>query len=209
MQVEALTVGIFEVNCYLVWDQFPAALVIDPGADAERIIRALSDRRLSVAAYLLTHGHADHVSALAEVYRSFPAPVAMHAEDARWAFTAVSGIPPFYSVPRSPPEIARLVEDGSEWLDGGLRWRVIATPGHSPGGVSFHFPDANALFPGDTLFQGSVGRTDVRGGSARVLSASIARLAQLANSTVVYPGHGPSTTIGQEKKTNFFLREAV
>ncbi len=209
MHVETLSVGAFEVNCYIVWDNPGAVIVIDPGADAERIIELLSGHQLSVAAYLLTHGHADHVSALADVCRKFPAPVAMHADDARWAFTAISQIPPFYPVTQSPPAIERLVEDGTEWSDGGLRYRVIATPGHTPGGVSFHFPDAGALFAGDTLFQGSVGRTDLPGGSARLLTASVMRLAQLPDTTMVYPGHGPHTTIGREKKTNFFLRGVV
>lgn len=206
MEIETIPVGPFEVNCYLAWGPPRQALVIDPGEDADRILDALSGHRLSVAAYLLTHGHADHVSALAELCRRHPAPVSMHPDDARWSFTPRAGIPGAYPPPEQPGAEVRPLADGQEGRDGGLRWRVIATPGHTPGGVSFYFPDEGMLFSGDTLFQGSVGRTDLPGGSARTLSASLARLAKLPDATRVFPGHGPETTIGGEKKTNFFLR---
>jgi hydroxyacylglutathione hydrolase len=206
MEIETIPVGPFEVNCYLAWGAARRAIVIDPGEDADRILDALSARKLEVAAYLLTHGHADHVSALAEVCRRHPAPVAMHPDDARWSFTRTGAIPGAYPPPGKPQAEIRPLADGQEGTDGGMRWQVIATPGHTPGGVSLYFPDEGVLFSGDTLFQGSVGRTDLPGGSARTLSESLARLARLPDATRVFPGHGPATTIGEEKKTNFFLR---
>lgn len=209
MQVETIPVGFLEVNSYVVRGNGQEALVVDPGDDAERILAFLRKHQLSVAAYLITHGHADHVSALAEVHRAYPAPVAMHPDDARWAFGEMNQLPPFYSAPSRPAGLERDALDGREWTDAGLRWKVIATPGHSPGGVCYYFEDEGVLFSGDTLFQGSVGRTDLRGGNPRTLSESIARLARLPDTTRVYPGHGPSTTLAIEKETNYFLRNSV
>jgi hydroxyacylglutathione hydrolase len=206
MNLETVTVGAFAVNCYVIWDHGRNALVVDPGADPERIQEVIEANRLNVSAYLITHGHADHVGALAALRRTHPAPVALSAEDARWAFGPRNQILPYYPTPQSPSEIARNVQDGQTWTDGELRYRVISTPGHTPGGVCFYFPEALALFAGDTLFQGSVGRTDLPGGNPRVLSLSLKKLKSLPDDTKVFPGHGPETTIGIEKHTNFFLR---
>jgi glyoxylase-like metal-dependent hydrolase (beta-lactamase superfamily II) len=133
----------------------------------------------------------------------------MHPLDAQWAFTEVNQFPPYYSVPDEPPEPPCLVADGDIRTDGLCRYQVIATPGHSPGGVSFYFPDEGVLFSGDTLFQGSVGRTALPGGDPRALVRSLQRLEILPDATRVYPGHGPPTTIGIEKRTNFFMRHAA
>lgn len=206
MEIEVIAVGAFESNCYVAWGPAREALVIDPGADAGPILRLIDAKQLDVAAYLLTHGHVDHVSALADLYDERPAPVAMHPEDRRWAFTERGALLPYYPTPREPPEIVRMLADGQEWEDGGLRYRVIATPGHSPGGVCFHFPGEEVLFSGDTLFQGSVGRTDLPGGSAAALAKSLAKLTRLPPSTRIYPGHGFATTLALEKESNYFLR---
>ena len=206
MNMKRLTVGAFEVNCYVIWDQDRNALVLDPGANPERIQQVIEANRLKVSAYLITHGHADHIGALATLRQANPAPVALSAEDARWAFRSINQIPPYYPAPQSPPEIARNLQDGQKWTDGKLRYEVIATPGHTPGGVCFYFPDALALFAGDTLFQSSVGRTDLPGSDPRALSNSLKKLKSLPDNTKVFPGHGPETTIGIEKRTNFFLR---
>lgn len=208
MNIETVTVGAFEVNCYVIWDEDSNTLVVDPGAEPERIREVIKANRLKVSAYLITHGHADHLGALAVLYRTNPAPVALSMEDARWAFRPINQIPPYYSAPQSPPEIARHAQDGQEWTDGKLFYEVIATPGHTPGGVCFYFPAAFALFSGDTLFQGTVGRTDQPGGDPRALSDSLKKLERLPNHTKVFPGHGPPTTIGVEKYMNFFMRRA-
>lgn len=208
MNVEAITVGPLQVNCYVAWGKVPDALVVDPGEDADRILDTLRTRRLKVAAYLLTHGHADHVSALAALCREQPAPVVLGPVDAAWAFTDLNQLPPVYPTPEKPSSPLVEAADGLEREDAGLLYRVIATPGHTPGGVCFYFPAERALFSGDTLFEGSVGRTDIPGGSARDLTRSLAHLVCLPDDTAVYPGHGPITTIGREKRTNFFLRQA-
>jgi glyoxylase-like metal-dependent hydrolase (beta-lactamase superfamily II) len=130
----------------------------------------------------------------------------MHAADQSWAFTELNRMLPFYPTPKPPAEIKCSLEDGQCRNDGGLSYRVIETPGHTSGGVCFHFYDDNVLFTGDTLFAGSVGRTDLVGGDSRVLKESLNRLCLLDDNLAVYPGHGPSTTIGHEKRTNFFMQ---
>jgi hydroxyacylglutathione hydrolase len=206
MNIETIVVGQFQVNCSVVWGPARQAIVIDPGEDAEVILDFLAERNLEVAAYLLTHGHVDHVSAVAALHEARPAPVAIHPADGSWAFGDANQMVPFYGPPARPARIERELEDGQTWEDGGLTYRVIETPGHTPGGVCFHFPESNALIVGDTLFAGSVGRTDLPGGNSRVLQESLRRLQKLDDSITVYPGHGPTTTIGHEKRTNFFMR---
>ena len=208
VKVDSLTVGEFQVNCYIARGAGGQALVIDPGSDLKQILAFIRARNVSVAAYLLTHGHMDHISALAELQAAAPAPVAMHAEDAEWAFSSANQMPPFYPVPRRPTEIGRLLKDGQIWQDAGLTYTIIGTPGHTPGSVCLYFPTEGAVFSGDTLFAGSVGRTDLPGGEARALTASLAKLARLPDTTMVFPGHGPDTDIGQEKQTNAFMQGA-
>jgi glyoxylase-like metal-dependent hydrolase (beta-lactamase superfamily II) len=206
MKIQTLPLGNFEANCHLVSDDAGHTLVVDPGADADQVSGVLRDHRLTVAAYLITHGHMDHLSALADLERDFPAPVGIHPADGKWAFGGANQMPPFYGIPQRPRQLVRAFTDNQEWTDFDLHYRVLATPGHSPGCVCFYFPGDNTIFTGDTLFAGSVGRTDLPGGDERLLTQSLTRLAGLPSATVVYPGHGPQTTIGQEKKTNPFLR---
>jgi hydroxyacylglutathione hydrolase len=208
MNIETVVVGAYEVNCYVIWDDDRRALVIDPGANPERIEEVIRTNGLTVTAYLITHGHADHIGALPALHALHPAPVALSAEDARWAFLPINQLLPHYPALVSPPNVERILSDGQKWTDGELRCEVIATPGHSPGCVCFHFPEAHALFAGDTLFQGSVGRTDIPGGDPRALSSSLKKLKTLPDDTRVFPGHGPDTTIGIEKETNFFMRRS-
>ncbi|MGQ9661447.1 MAG: MBL fold metallo-hydrolase [Kiritimatiellia bacterium] len=206
MRIKCLIVGPFEVNCFIVSNQPGRAIVIDPGSEADRIAAELRKHNLSVDAYLLTHGHIDHISALADLVESIPAPIAMGAEDLLWAFDASNCMPPFYGPTRMPAGTCLALKEGSTGNAAGLSYTIIATPGHTPGSVCIHFPAQNTLFSGDTLFAGSVGRSDLPGGDAFTLQESLTRLAALPESTVVYPGHGPHTTVGTERKTNFFLR---
>lgn len=207
MKIESLVVGEFQVNCYVVHGADRQALVIDPGADAARIVSFLRKRQLSVAAYLLTHGHVDHVSALADLHAALPAPVAMHSNDLKWAFSELNHMLPFYSAPRKPADLSRPLEDRQMWTDAGLTYSVLATPGHTPGSVCFYFPTEGAIFTGDTLFAGSVGRTDLPGGNARNLTDSLRKIKALPDTTMVYPGHGPDTDLGEEKQSNYFMRD--
>jgi hydroxyacylglutathione hydrolase len=206
MTIDTIVVGEFQVNCIIISDTEKNAVVIDPGSDADLIQSYLNQHGLTVAGYMLTHGHMDHISALAELHDAYPAPIGMHPEDSAWAFTNVNEMLPFYGVPRQPSQIKRSLKDGQIWKDGDISIQIIETPGHTPGGVCFLLPDANALIVGDTLFAGSAGRTDLRGGNSRVLQQSLRRLQTLDDSLKVYPGHGPTTTIGREKRTNFFMQ---
>ena len=205
MEVETLAVGPFDTNCHIIHGSGKGALVVDPGWDADVISGTIRDLGLQVAAYLVTHGHMDHIGALADMHEMFPAPIAMHSVEIPHAFSIWNQMPPFYPVPRRPAEIARVLEDAQEWTDAGLEYRVIHTPGHSPGGVCFYFETEKALVSGDTLFAGSVGRVDFKGGNSRELARSLSLLSRLPDQVTVYPGHGPATELGHEKKTNPFL----
>jgi len=209
MHIETLTLGPGQSNCYILRDDRRRALVVDPGSEADRIVEFLSRHQLSVLAYLITHGHADHVSALAEVYQAHPAPIALHPKEWEWAFTPINQLPPFYETPKPPPRVERELADGQVWTDADWHYGVMETPGHSPGAVAFYFERDGVLFSGDTLFRGSIGRTDLPGGEPALLTQSLTLLAGLPDETVVYPGHGPPTTIETEKHTNYFMRHGA
>ncbi|HMO50600.1 MAG TPA: MBL fold metallo-hydrolase [Kiritimatiellia bacterium] len=207
VHIETLVVSLFDSNCFVIrHEDQDKALVVDPGDDAPQIIEYLRTNGLTVAAHLITHGHVDHVSALADLVAAFPAPVAMHPADARWAFTERAAFPPYYDAPRAPPRIERELAEGQEWTDIGLTYRIIETPGHSPGGVAFYFPAEKMLFGGDTLFRGAIGRSDLPGARPADLAASLKRLLTLPDDVTVYCGHGPETTIGAERRHNPFLQ---
>jgi hydroxyacylglutathione hydrolase len=207
VRIETLTVGAFSSNCHILHRTGSHdALVVDPGGDADRIIAHLSEHRLRPAAYLLTHGHMDHVAALADVYAEFPAIIGLNHRDAAWAFTPANSWPPFYDTPLLPTRIECDWTEGQTFTDAGLIYSILETPGHSPGSVSFYFADEKLLFSGDVLFNGGIGRTDLPGGHAPTLLRSLHRLLELPDDTKVYSGHGPVTTIAHERRTNPFLK---
>ncbi len=205
MKVEAITVGAFEVECYLAWGSAGQALAIDPGAQPELIRARLTKLGLELAGCLLTHGHMDHVSALAGLLQDSNAFWAIHRQDLDWTFSESNCWPPFYEIPQRPTAPPRLLEDGEEFDAAGLKIHVIWTPGHSPGGVCYYFPAANILFSGDTIFRGTVGRTDLPAADARQLTASLQKLARLPDNTRIFPGHGPATTLADEFQNNPFI----
>ncbi|MDD3276665.1 MAG: MBL fold metallo-hydrolase [Kiritimatiellales bacterium] len=223
MNIQILSTGPFEVNCAIVWNEAKQAFVIDPGYDAADIEKILNDNDLTVSAYLLTHGHADHICALAELHKNRPAPVCLHAEDEKWAFGLQNQIPPYYPVPGKPAAEFIHPEVSNDWknliqkfqgleknMEPGLcRFQTLETPGHTPGGVCYYLEEEKVIFTGDTLFKGTCGRTDLPGGDGRILAASLKKLATLPDDVTVYPGHNESTTIGHEKKTNFFMQQAA
>ena len=209
MKIQTIITGAFDENCFLLLNN-NHAVVIDPGADADVILETLRRENATVDAYLLTHGHADHICALADLYNAQPAPVYFHAADFEWAFTVTENqIPPYYSIPQKPPAQFIHPDDGEKLSIAGIDIIVIATPGHTPGCVSYYIEKEKALFAGDTLFKGSCGRTDLPGGNGRVLSQSLKKLAALPPDTAVYSGHGDSSTIGHENRTNFFMQQAA
>jgi hydroxyacylglutathione hydrolase len=209
MKLRILPIGPFEANCIFVSDENGQTLVTDPGDNAKKLDELLGRERLTVAAYLITHGHADHVSALYDLWKRRPAPVLIHPGDAEWTFTPVNELLPHYPATNRPDGPFPAVTDGAVFSFGQLTFQVIATPGHSPGCVCYYFEKDGLLLSGDTLFQDSVGRTDLPGGSSRTLAESLLKLARLPSSVKVVPGHGDATTIGAELRSNFFMQQAA
>jgi glyoxylase-like metal-dependent hydrolase (beta-lactamase superfamily II) len=210
MFVETLTLGSLAENCYIVGDETTrAAVVIDPGDEAERILAVLRARNLQVKLIANTHGDVDHVMAVAPIKRITGAPFAIHPADIPLLKRAhAQYVQWFGTLAEPPPDPDLELSDGQELEVDGLKFTVLHTPGHTQGSVCFYFPEHKVLVSGDTLFRGGVGRTDRPVGNWRQLIESIRdKLLVLPDETVVYPGHGPPTTIGQEKSFNPFLRE--
>lgn len=207
---EVLPVGWLLCNCSIVGDpETREAIVIDPGDELERILDVLQRHDLRVKYILNTHAHIDHVGGLAGLKEATGAPVLMHPDD-HWLYknlavqAALIGMP----APRVT-SVDQPLRAGDELRWGRqLRAHVLHTPGHSPGSLSLYMPDPEkTLFAGDTLFAGSIGRTDLWGGSYDAILRSIhTHLLSLDDATVVYPGHGPATTIGEERERNPFLQ---
>ena len=204
MIVERLEVGPFAANCYLVaCAETKEAVIIDPGAEGRRIIKRVHDLGLKVKYIINTHAHIDHVGANAEVKEAFNAPVLVHAADAPLLRSPQASMALFMGQSKvTPPDWT--LEEGDLLEAGTLRIKVLETPGHTPGGISL---DINGvLFTGDTLFAGSIGRTDFPGGSFRQIIKSIKeKLLSYPDDTRVFPGHGPPTSVGDERLYNPFL----
>jgi hydroxyacylglutathione hydrolase len=212
MRARRLVVGPIEANCWLVDDGSGGpVVVIDPGDDAATIIAELAGQ--AVASIVLTHAHFDHIGAVDELRTATAAPLAVHRlESERMLDDAGSGAALFGMKGRVSAAADILWEGGEALSFGGVRARVLHTPGHSPGSICLlcEAPGATPhLFSGDTLFAGSVGRTDFPGGDGIALSRSIsAVLAPLEPTTIVHPGHGPDTTVQRESRLNPFWPRA-
>jgi glyoxylase-like metal-dependent hydrolase (beta-lactamase superfamily II) len=196
---ETIQVGMLDVNCYLVPIKDKNRLyIIDPGAEAERIIAAAEKFACDDYVILLTHAHIDHISAVGCVAKSLNAPVVLDANEHGLYNSPNNQILPFMSAAKDLPKTVANISDAD--------FEIIQTPGHTLGGVSFYFSTLPALFSGDTLFAQSVGRTDLPGGDHQILLDSINnQLMVLPETLPVYPGHGPATTIGNEKRHNPYL----
>ncbi len=205
MIVECLTVGPLMENCYILGDgKNKTAAVIDPGDEAERIVANLNKKGLNCEYILLTHAHVDHVSGIKGVVEATGARVCIHKGDSLMLKAAPVQALAFGMKPFMPPKIDKYLEDGDIIDIGNLKVKVIHTPGHSAGGVCFLVE--NCIFVGDTIFQGSIGRTDLPGGNYNELINSIeTKIFTLPDETIIYPGHGPETTVGYEKKYNPFF----
>jgi len=204
--VRTLAVGPLQTNCYLIGCQETRlGAVIDPGGDAADILAAVAQDGLTVQYVLLTHAHFDHIGAVAEIVEATRAPLALHPDDLP-ILHARGGAAMFGIFMRPSPDPSLALAGGQMIEVGTLRLHVLHTPGHTPGHVTFHEATAKAAFDGDVLFQMGIGRTDFPGGSYQQLMDSIRnKLFTLPDETVVYPGHGPATTVGDEKRSNPFL----
>lgn len=200
-----IPLGILEANCYLVYDETGGeGIIVDPGGDTTPLRREIEQRHVTIKAILNTHGHFDHSAGNAEL-ASFDVPLGIHPNDRD--MLAEGGGAAWFGFPAAPamqPTIA--LTEGFEYPVGNLHLHVITTPGHTPGSVCLYIPEENALFTGDTLFAGGIGRSDLPGGDPRALTASLTRLLALPPETIIYPGHGPTSTLAQEKRLNPWLR---
>jgi glyoxylase-like metal-dependent hydrolase (beta-lactamase superfamily II) len=205
---EILAVGPLQCNCSIVGDEASReAIVVDPGAEIDRIQRLLQTHRLTVKHIVVTHAHIDHIAGALSLKRLTGAPILYNENDLRLVAimgqqAAWLGVPtPEVAAPDAP------LHDLQTLAVEGIAGTILHTPGHSEGSVCLYIPTESLLLAGDTLFAGSVGRTDLPGGNADALLRSIReRLLPLPDETRVIPGHGPSTTIGRERETNPFLR---
>lgn len=206
MIVQTLIVGMVQTNCYIVvCEETRRAAIIDPGWSAKEILQAVASLKIEVDAILLTHAHFDHIGAAADLVNALHMPVAIHPFDLPLLHN--DGGARLWGVPMRPvPEPTRPLAHGQIIEVGRLCLEARFAPGHTPGHVVFYLEKEKAVFAGDVLFLGGIGRTDLPGGDSGKLIASIrAQLLTLPDDVTVYSGHGPATTIGRERRTNPFL----
>ena len=218
MIIEQVTVTAFQQHTrVLVCEETGRAVCVDPGDDTEEIVAAIERHGLELQAVALTHAHMDHVGGVAALKRERPdAEIILHAADEP-LYLGLPEQPAWLGIPRAqwahygfayetPPPVERHWEDGETYRVGRLEFRVLHCPGHTPGHVILFEPNERKVFVGDCLFAGSIGRTDLPGGSSEQLMDSINnKILPLGDDVTVYSGHGPETTIGRERRTNPFL----
>lgn len=224
---EVLPVGMLQCNCHIVGDAATReAIVIDPGDDVAQILELLARHKLTVKAILITHAHIDHVGGMAKLHSATCAPVMMHPDDVKLYELLPEQAAWLGAQTPAMSKVDAPLREGEKVRFGNFALETLHTPGHSEGSVSLYLPrgsaaqpqhsatpkisEAGLLFAGDTLFAGSIGRTDLWGGSFEEIMRSLrGKLLALSDETIVYPGHGPATTIGEERETNPFLQDSV
>ena len=207
IKILQLPLGPLQTNCYLLGCQdTKQAAVIDPSWSGKLIAEKTQEEEWTITHILLTHSHFDHVAGLAELKERTQAPIYIHPDAVLMLENAALAAGVWQIRIDEPPTPDNMLDDQQEISVGNVKLHVLLTPGHAPGHVSFYLPDHNIVFDGDALFQQSIGRTDLPGGDYNLLMHSIRhRLLVLPDETVVLSGHGPATTIGQEKASNPFL----
>jgi len=205
INIELLTVGSLGTNCYIVsCEKTQEAVVIDPGAEPQSILKVVQENQLSLRFIINTHGHIDHVSGNATIKAATGVPLLIHKDDASLLQEENNELVLYFPESEPSPPADRLLKEGDMIQFGTVTLKVIHTPGHTLGGICLH--RGKILFTGDTLFAGGVGRTDLTGGSSEVLIDSIkTKLLVFSDDTTIFPGHGSSSTIGQERRYNPFL----
>lgn len=205
MIIERIPAGIYAVNCFIIGcEETKNAAVIDPGGDAEDIMKYIDEHGLTLQYILLTHGHGDHIGGIPDIKAKKDVPVFIHEGDASMLRNANINLSKLMSGPDIEIIPDRLLKDGEMIKLGALELHIIHTPGHTPGGICIKVNDI--LFTGDTLFANSIGRTDFEGGSFEQIIDSIkSKLLVYDDQTKVFPGHGPVSTIGRERIANPFI----
>lgn len=212
MQITSFALGPFQTNCYIVHRRGATAgdacWIIDasfePGAMIEHVKRA----GLRVEALIFTHAHIDHIAGAFDVVRELrPGAIMIHEAESAWLGDPGLNLSEAFGLPTTAPDATRVLHEGKTLTLDGAAWRVLHTPGHSPGGITLVNDETHQAISGDTLFAGSIGRTDFPGCSFEMLAESIrTKLYALPDETRIYPGHGPATTIGREKRSNQYVR---
>lgn len=198
MKLTSLKLGLYETNCYIIYDeQTNDAVITDPGYTPELVLQKLSELGLHLKAILLTHGHFDHVGGVRAIAEATGCRVYLNERETSMPSYLTAG-PLYYT---------DAYDEGDTVTIGSMQFHVLATPGHTPGSVCLLCE--NAMFSGDTLFRGSCGRTDCAGGSWQQIMQSLRKLGEIEQDYDVYPGHGPSTSLQYEKRGNSFMREAM
>jgi hydroxyacylglutathione hydrolase len=206
MIIYAFQLGPMQANCYLLeCEETHSAVVIDPGDEADVILDMIRDRELKLEFIINTHGHIDHISANNDLKNKTSAKLCIHRLDAEIIVDSQKNLSSFIGKPISslPPD--RILEDGDIIESGTIKLKVIHTPGHSPGSICLLADDA--IFTGDLLFAGSIGRYDFPGSSYKQIKESLKKVMEFDDNLIVYPGHGFNTTIGEERESNPFLND--
>jgi len=204
---DSVTVGKVQCNCYILGcEKTREGVIIDPGGDADLILEIVKRHNLSIRYIILTHGHFDHIEGLSDLIRSIKAPVMLHEGDV-FLYDHLDAQGQMFGFDLAPaPPFDRTVEEGDRFSFGDYTIEVLHTPGHSPGSISLLCD--SSVYTGDTVFAGSIGRTDLTGGSHDTLVKSARlKIMSLDDATKLYPGHGESTTVGYEKRYNPFIGE--
>jgi hydroxyacylglutathione hydrolase len=212
--IESITLGPFETNCYIIAAAQPPAnkqtpcWIIDASFEPSELIDRVRALNLKPDALLLTHAHVDHIAGVDEVLRAFPGlKVFIHAAEKDWLSNPVLNLSSPIGIDVTARGPDDLLKEGDTLTLGDTRWQIFHTPGHSPGGITLYHKDSNTAIVGDTLFNGSIGRHDFPGSDFKTLERSIReKLYTLPDNTTIYPGHGPTSTISHEKRTNPFVR---
>ena len=208
--VKTFPVGPLETNCYLVTDnETKDALLVDPGAEAEKLLTIIDTEKVDLRGVVLTHGHGDHIGAVEKIISKKNVPLWVNSEDAEMLTDSEKNLSAMLGLSITSDHTYNTLSDGEEINLGSIQMKVFHTPGHTRGGISLFIQNESnpVLFSGDTLFKGDVGRCDLPGGNWETLRKSILeKLYILPENTIVYPGHGGSSTIGNEKTTNNYVK---
>lgn len=207
MKFKRLPLGIYQANCYIIWDENTGkAAVLDPGGDFDELKEYIENNKLSVEYIILTHGHGDHIGAVMEAKEYYKTDIMIHKDDYDMLKNNDKNYSKMLGYPKTEIEADKTINDGDIIKLGSISMHIIHTPGHTRGSICIKCD--SIIFSGDTLFAGSIGRTDLEGGSFEDIIKSITdKLLIFPDNTEIYPGHGPATTIAIEKRSNPFLKK--